>query len=964
MRPSVPHQLIKDSALLLALALAACGGGGDALSPTQSVPLVSQGVVVDDQGLPLADARITVVSASGLSGTDTRTTTDSEGRFRLALDPATPVVIRVDKGGYASGLRAAQVASQNTTVAQRVTLWPVASTQTFDPTQEAVLRVPGSTARVTLPPNALVRDDGQPLSGPVTVALTPVDPAANIRQMPGLMVDAGSGEPIESLGALGVSFTDASGAPLNLASGQQATVRIAATPAAGATLPASYPLYHLNETTGRWVQEGLAQLGTDAATGQRYYEGRVSHFSWWNADQVYSRTTLTLGATTAGATCTLPTGTHVVAQGVDYNGLSQAASGQVFVRADSRVQLTLLDSAGQVLDTLEARSGAAGGATGLSRCLTAPPDVTVGGRVTVSSGQLSNYRVQLTGAAIVPVTLRIGADGRYSTALPGQRGTVNARLVATTSRGTPDTTVSGQVADTALTLPDLNVADTQGDLSGCVQGWAGYRRSQVTVSVFRGSTLLSSQVITAGSAGFFFRNVPLNSTLSLRLTPPDASLAEREQTVAVGNSSVALGTCLSLPQGPQARIQLSGSGLSRSFDASTSTADPESAIAAYAWDFGDGSTGQGPTASHTYASAGSYTARLTVTDALGQQSSTTVPALITQGNLVGLAAGRQVASGELHTCYINSQGGVACEGYDGYGQLGSGELYASVQPTAVLGLTSGVREVAAGGNFSCALTEGGAVYCWGENGFGQLGSGTAGGYSATPVRVTGLGDGVQAIAAGHSHACAITQAGGLKCWGDNGLGQLGTPTDGPANASALAVQGLTEGVVVLGLGSSQSCAGTADGRVYCWGAGQGSPTVVSGLNEGVVAISPGHAHVCAVTRSNALTCWGDDSFGQRGNGSNTDSLEVVGGDSGYVSVSSGPQHSCALQTDGLVRCWGRNDRGQLGDGGNTNSEVPVVATQQSGTATGVSARGYASCVLRTNRSLQCWGWLENSAPGG
>jgi alpha-tubulin suppressor-like RCC1 family protein len=232
------------------------------------------------------------------------------------------------------------------------------------------------------------------------------------------------------------------------------------------------------------------------------------------------------------------------------------------------------------------------------------------------------------------------------------------------------------------------------------------------------------------------------------------------------------------------------------------------------------------------------------------------------------------------------------------------------------------------------------------------------------VRVNGLGDGVQAIAAGHEHACAITQAGAVQCWGNNGLGQLGTSTDSSVNASAVAVQGLSEGAVVLGLGSSQSCAGTADGRVYCWGLFQGTPTVVSGLSEGVISVSPGNQHVCAVTRSNALKCWGQDTFGQLGNGSNTGSLDVVGGESGYVSVSSGPQHTCALKTDGLVRCWGLNDQGQLGDGSSTNSEVPVLATQQGGAATGVSARGYASCVLRTNRSLQCWGWLDNYSPGG
>ena len=55
------------------------------------------------------------------------------------------------------------------------------------------------------------------------------------------------------------------------------------------TLPATFPLYHLNETTGRWTQEGTATLQTDPATGAKYYEGTVSHFSTWNADRMIER---------------------------------------------------------------------------------------------------------------------------------------------------------------------------------------------------------------------------------------------------------------------------------------------------------------------------------------------------------------------------------------------------------------------------------------------------------------------------------------------------------------------------------------------------------------------------------------------------------------------------------------------------------------------------------------------------
>src|SRR5262245_18033461 len=131
-----------------------------------------------------------------------------------------------------------------------------------------------------------------------------------------------------------------------------------------------------------------------------------------------------------------------------------------------------------------------------------------------------------------------------------------------------------------------------------------------------------------------------------------------------------------------------------------------------------------------------------------------------------------VAPGYDHTCAVTTGGGLRCWGGNGSGQLGNGSTVASATPVNVSGLSSEVAAVSVGVQYSCALTTAGGVRCWGAGTSGQLGDGQQAS-SSTPVTPTGLGSGVRSVSAGYAHACALLDDGTVRCWGANGQGPLG-----------------------------------------------------------------------------------------------------------------------------------------------------------------------------------------------
>jgi alpha-tubulin suppressor-like RCC1 family protein len=154
-----------------------------------------------------------------------------------------------------------------------------------------------------------------------------------------------------------------------------------------------------------------------------------------------------------------------------------------------------------------------------------------------------------------------------------------------------------------------------------------------------------------------------------------------------------------------------------------------------------------------------------------------------------------ITAGLDHTCALTRAGGVKCWGYNGHDELGTGRgdsLSNSSTPLDVQGLSRGVTAISAGVRHSCAVTSAGGVKCWGANYSGALGDGTEDRRFA-PVEVSGLSSGVTAVAAGHDYSCALLGTGGVKCWGSNASGQLGDGT-GVDRFTPVNVIGLSSGV--------------------------------------------------------------------------------------------------------------------------------------------------------------------------
>ncbi|MFT9116351.1 MAG: IPT/TIG domain-containing protein [Sporolactobacillus sp.] len=384
-----------------------------------------------------------------------------------------------------------------------------------------------------------------------------------------------------------------------------------------------------------------------------------------------------------------------------------------------------------------------------------------------------------------------------------------------------------------------------------------------------------------------------------------------------------------------------------------------------------------------------------ITPSVGSTSGGNTVKINGSGFSVGQSKFKQISAGNSHVLAINNFGNVYSWGNNNSGQLGDGSTDNSITPVAVD--TSGtlydkdIISTQAGYNFSLALDSNGNVYAWGDNTYGQLGDGTTTSRSS-PVNISSSGvlsgKTITAIFAGNNQSFAIDSNGSLYAWGRNDTSQLGDGTTTNKTAPELISGGAISGKAItkVAAGDAHTLALDSNGNVYAWGynvdgrLGNNTTTNSSTpvlINDGAISgktiidIAAGYYHSVALDNSGNVYTWGNNTYGQLGNDTNTNSSVPVavynaGVLSGKIvtSLSAGQNYTLALDSNGQVYAWGDNNDGQLGDGTYDMRDIPVYVST-SGTLAGhsiasIEAAGSSSdafaVALDTSGNVYSWGY--------
>ena len=308
-----------------------------------------------------------------------------------------------------------------------------------------------------------------------------------------------------------------------------------------------------------------------------------------------------------------------------------------------------------------------------------------------------------------------------------------------------------------------------------------------------------------------------------------------------------------------------------------------------------------------------------------------------------------IGGGGAHS-YVLAEGAVYMCGWNKDGQTGSSKPASDVTlPTRVLDLPA-VRRVACGWTHTVVCTLDGAVFAWGSNTFGQLGT-EVGASSCVPLLLENSlfeGEGVISVSCGMRHSGCVSVEGRGYTWGMGNRGQLGR--DGNNKVPGIFGSDELKGIriVKLCMGNGHSVALSEDRNVFVCGdnsygqcgmeCGPDKPYILKPVKliclEAVVKLDCGWQHSLLMTEKGEVFSWGRCDYGQLGrqvvpggclHGAKG-SIEVKRVEIGVriVDIKCGAQHSMALTETGGVFSWGWNEHGMCGNGKEENVKLPVL----------------------------------------
>ncbi len=327
---SLPHNVEETLTFELTVTDDEGASAVDTIFVTVSKPQEISGVVLDYK-TNIAIPNATILASyfvEGLSYQLGEALSSSDGSFLISYYQ--PVIGRInlsaDATAYAAHSIIVETIEGAMDVNSNISLLPVYVSQTFDANNDVTINIDEQPA-VIISGGSLVREDGVEIKGQVTGKLTIIDASTDTKVMPGDFLSINNANvisPIESFGALTITFVDEEGSKLNLNDGETAQIYIPLSSSQDpVTSQTSIPLFYYDENKGYWIEEGVSTL-TELEDGVFAYVGTVSHFTTWNADKRYDRSYVIgclrdeNGARIRGADITI--------NGLDYIGYSYGRS--------------------------------------------------------------------------------------------------------------------------------------------------------------------------------------------------------------------------------------------------------------------------------------------------------------------------------------------------------------------------------------------------------------------------------------------------------------------------------------------------------------------------------------------------------------------------------------------------------------------------------------------------------------